>query len=558
MALTLSDLVEELNEITLTERRPQRKFNSLIREIANEPITGKLTIDSVTQTVAYTRVKSLRDGKTIKCALPQTDYTLELQVHAAEDVQKGTNAVFTFALDKFDGYSLVFYAHQVELIAADSATKKDIVQSKTPPQDPNSTTGTPVVSKHSSPNLPPKVEDPLAVFRAEALAILSKDAAKEITDTSQDQALLKQLQDESRQHLVELTRRAESHAKEDLRELDSESPQAVTNTSSSGSDQGVNAPTKSPISSQAVSNQTIPADDDILDSTNHTEHVDNLKSEVKASTNPTSTPTPETPNPPSKEKTAPPAPPNLDELLGEALGESDVPVNLELLSTIVSLQTGIPVATVAEAQKHMWMAISSPTTFGEGKSRYRFPLLGEFLVRKNGGDISLDFSSNEIETIASAKVNESVDYKQAAKYVETNSGPLIARHALALGLGTASAMGIQKAHSYMVVYRTVLLLLRIIGKGTRRIRIEDVGEFFPSMISGAKAYRFRVYPALLRATSSAFKDATVFLSNPGEAQKRFDEQPLTPNKSSELSPAGVGCVLLVGLFFAIAFWLAAT
>ena len=122
MALTLSDLVEELNEITLTERRPQRKFNSLIREIANEPITGKLTIESVTQTVAYTRVKRLRDGNTIRCALPQTDYKLELQVHAAEDVQKGTNAVFTFALDKFDGYSLVFYAHQVELIAADSAT----------------------------------------------------------------------------------------------------------------------------------------------------------------------------------------------------------------------------------------------------------------------------------------------------------------------------------------------------------------------------------------------------------------------------------------------------
>ncbi len=557
MALTLSDLVDELGKITLTERRPQRKFNSLIREIANEPITGELTIESVTQTVAYTRVKSLRDGKTIKCLLPQTDYTLELQVHAAEDVQKGTNAVFTFALDKFDGYRAVFYAHQVELIATDSATKKDVVQSETPPQDTDIPIGPDAVPNRSSTQPPSQSGDPLAVFREEALAILSKDADKEITDSSQDQALLKQLQDESRQHLVELTRRAESHAKKDVHELNTKSEQAETITSSSGSDQGVNPRTNSPISSQAVSNETT-SDENIRYSTNETEHVENLKSDVKASTTQRSLPETDKTNPISNIEKAPLKSINLDDYMDDALGESDQPVTLELLSTIVSLQTGLPIATVADTQKHMWSVLSSPTTFGEGKSRYRFPLLGEFLVRKNGGDISLDFSSNEIETIASAKVNESVDYKQAAKYVESNSGPLIARHALALGLSTASAMGIQKAHSYMVVYRTVLLLLRIIGKGTRRIRIEDVGEFFPSMISGAKAYRFRVYPALLRATSSAFKDATVFLSNPGEAQKRFDEQSLTTNKPSELSPAGVGCLLLIGLFLAIAFWLAMT
>ena len=103
----------------------RRKINSLVREIGNEPITGNLTIESVTTTVAYTRIKTLRDGKTIKCALPQSDYTLEVQIHAEEDVREGESSVFTFALDKFDGFSLVFYAHQVQAGTAESVLAKN-------------------------------------------------------------------------------------------------------------------------------------------------------------------------------------------------------------------------------------------------------------------------------------------------------------------------------------------------------------------------------------------------------------------------------------------------
>ena len=112
MALTLSDLVDELIEIQRSEKRPQRKIRALVRELSEETITGSLTVQSVAQTVAYTRVQELRDGNTIKCDLPETDYSLELQLHTDIKVQKGSTSTFSFELDKFDGYSRVVFAHQ--------------------------------------------------------------------------------------------------------------------------------------------------------------------------------------------------------------------------------------------------------------------------------------------------------------------------------------------------------------------------------------------------------------------------------------------------------------
>ena len=107
-------------------------------------------------------------------------------------------------------------------------------------------------------------------------------------------------------------------------------------------------------------------------------------------------------------------------------------------------------------------------------------------------------------------------------------------------------MGLQQAQSYLTIYRTILLILRILAKGKRRIRIDDVGEFFPSIVAGSEAYRFRAYPTLLRATSSAFKDATVFMSRRGEAQERFDSpSETTTPQNSEMDLKG--CLFLLAL-----------
>ena len=94
------------------------------------------------------------------------------------------------------------------------------------------------------------------------------------------------------------------------------------------------------------------------------------------------------------------------------------------------------------------------------------------------------------------------------------------------------------------------------AKGERRIRIDEVGEFFPSILSGQEAYRFRAYPSLLRATSSAFKDSIAFLSTSGEAQNQFDAVsqdrkvqggPETQDSSSVLK----GCLTILAVVFFI-------
>jgi len=554
MALTLSDLVDELIEIQRSEKRPQRKIRALVRELSEETITGSLTVQSVAQTVAYTRVQALRDGNTIKCDLPQTDYSLELQLHTDIKVQKGSTSTFSFELDKFDGYSRVVFAHQAEPYVLDTGKEDPAAQSDILPQDSESKPALPASPPPSTANHSPELADPLAAFRAEALATLSQTISFGTPDTTEDEARLKQLQEDSRKHLDELTQQADSHAKDNLREETVEKPAPAL---ASDSPHSKNIAEKD--SNNRSTKEAIPIATDLTETT--TGKTSQPKADVTDETLETKTAAKsdspaQTAKPIEASKVADthaPASENLEALLRDALGESDKPVTLQLLSSIVSLQTGIPADVVAHAQQAMWSQLSTPNTFGEGKDTYRFPLLGTFQVRTNGGDISLDFYSTEIDTISNAEINENVDYSQARKYVKTNSGPLIARHAFTLALSTAAAIGIKKAHGYMTVYRTIILLLRIIGKGSRRIRIEEVGEFFPSIIVGAKAYRFRVYPTLLRATSSAFKDATVFLSKPGEAQARFEHMARTASgNSTASSSSGVGCLILAGILITVA------
>ena len=553
MALPLSDLVDELIEIQRSEKRPQRKIRALVRELSEETITGSLTVQSVAQTVAYTRVQALRDGNTIKCDLPETDYSLELQLHADIQVQNGSTSTFSFVLDKFDGYSRVVFAHQVGPYVPDTGKEDPADHSDISHQDSESRPDPPASQPLSTSARAPESADPLAAFRAEALATLSQTISFGTPDTTEDEARLKQLQEDSRKHLDELTQRADSHAKDNLREETVEKPAKAL-----ASDSPHSKDIAEKDSNNRSTKEAIPIATDLTDTT--TEKTSKPKVDVTDETLETKTAAkrdsqPQTAKPMEASKPADtPAPvsDNLEALLRDALGESDKPVTLQLLSSIVSLQTGIPADVVAHAQQAMWSQLSTPNTFGEGKDTYRFPLLGTFQVRSNGGDISLDFYSNEIDTISNAEINEKVDYSQAREYVKTNSGPLIARHAFTLALSTAAAIGIKKAHGYMTVYRTILLLLRIIGKGSRRIRIEEVGEFFPSMIVGAKAYRFRVYPTLLRATSSAFKDATVFLSKPVVAQARFDHGPDASDNLANSTSSGIGCLLLAGMLITIA------
>jgi len=553
MALTLPDLVDALIEIQSSEKRPQRTIRALVRELSGEPITGNLTVNSVAQTVAYTRVKALRDGNTIKCKLPETDFSLELQLHADVNAQKGTTAPFSFELDKFDGYSGVFFAHQVEDFTPETSKEERVDRNDTASQETDTNSDLPASSPPSSPPPTPESKDPLAAFRAEALATLSQTISFGTPDTTEDKARLKQLQEDSRRHLDALTQRADSHTKDSLGDAIVDRPNTASASISPQPVETAGNASNNSATDEPVPDETHLTDDAVAERSTPNVAVEDGQLETKAAATSES----HTQNAQPIAASQPVATPaavakDLGDLLNDALGDSDKPITLQLLSAIVSLQTGIPVESVAAAQQAMWSQLSTPNTFGQGKDSYRFPLLGTFQVRKNGGDISLDFSSSEIDTIANAEVNDTVDFNQARECVKTSSGPLIARHAFTLALSTAAVIGIKKAHSYMVVYRTILLLLRIIGKGSRRIRIEEVGEFFPSIISGAKAYRFRVYPTLLRATSSAFKDATVFLSKPGKAQTRFDHGPDGQEHLTASSSSGVGCLLLAGILIAVA------
>ena len=553
MAFPFAELLTEIQHLAIHKKRPEREIRNFVRELSKRTITGSLKIASVAKTIAYTKRHTLRDGNTIKSVIPETDYIIELQLDADERVEQGGEVTCMFCLYKFDGYSKTLYGHQIE---SEASTQPDPVNSKNKAFEAANIPGSTSLSTESS--------DPLDRYQAEAFAKLSQDGPDVSFDTSYEEEMLAKLQLEAEQRFAELNNEVGEATFESQADANNEiSPASTAKTKTIDSvfseakpntllepklPEERSTPAPRGPNPDNISRADPPQEDTTpeTDGTNHSPHISKPSTVPLPGQSPTQKGQPQEETASNATDSDTDKVPILDDLIEEALGDSEPPITLKLLSAIVSGQTGIPVDTVNTIQKAMWTHLSSPATFGEGKATYKFPLLGKFTVRKDSENVSLDFASSKIEQIADATINESVTFEQAKQLVETDTGPQIARHVLPLALTTAASMGLQQAQSYLTIYRTILLILRILAKGKRRIRIDDVGEFFPSIVAGSEAYRFRAYPTLLRATSSAFKDATVFMSRRGEAQERFDSpSETTTPQNSEMDLKG--CLFLLAL-----------
>ena len=534
MAADIAILFQQLQRANSAEKRPDRAIRDYVRNITKSPYSGQLTLGKLSKTIAYAKRPELRNGHTAKVSVPETDITLEIQLFETHEAEAQSLTKLTFSVLKYDGYSKTLFAQQEpwQEITKEAHTKQQT---------------TPETDTIASNEVSPSAEDPLAKFQEEALANLSSHDTDVVSDTSEEERLLAQMQLEAANALAGLTSNLDRQIESGNEDLPAETVAASTpdhfpheneplslDDTTTG-DLEANEP---PPEKEATPNR---------DQTSHEEQTQPEK------------PTPVV-NTPVQKKEPEPAQAaetsdskqqaTLDDLMALALGDDQKPVTQDLFSAIVSLQTGIPKNTVAQIQNAMWLTLSSPETFGSGKASYQFPLLGNFTVHKHDGEFNLDFASSDISSIEAAKINEEVNFEQAKEHVESKSGPLVARHAFALALATAASLGVGQAKTYQTVYRSILLLLRIFGKGERRVRIEEIGEFFPSVIAGSAAYRFRAYPTFIRATSAAFKDAVAFASKPGEAQLEFENKQsgrINNSEPQQETNAVKGCLIFVAI-----------
>ncbi|MBA62995.1 MAG: hypothetical protein CMJ76_11575 [Planctomycetaceae bacterium] len=551
MANSLSSFFDQVKTLSKSKARPERAFRDLVRNLRDVILVGEITVERLAKTTNYTPVRELRDGKTVGVLIANPRYELEIQTTADCAATVGKPLNVALAINKFDGYSKTFYAYETHR-HEDHNTLTNLTdpEVKQPNSDDN-----PVTEAQRSHSPSAQEDDPLAVFQAEALAILSSGNIEITNDISAEEDLLSQLQRQAEDDLQEMHLDVDDSILGNTEQILTDdnpivSPPAIPTTIHQAEHTASTVESKDAQDPTPVIPTATPREEPSV-----SEAVDKNSEQVEPQpVKPIKVDAPEK----APKQTAPEstkqtiADDTLDTLLADALGDSAKPVTIELLSAIVSLQTGLPLNTVSQIQKSMWQQISTPETFGDGKKNYKFPLLGKFTVRKHDDDISLDFTSTDVKTISAAKVNDTISFHKAREHYRKKSGPLIARHAVGLAVSTAAVLGLKQAHSYLTIYRTILLLLRIIGKGERRVRIEDVGEFFPTIVTGSTAYRFRAYPTLLRATSSAFKDASVFLAKPGEAQERFDKPlPQTAPEKNDNSSA-LGCLIFLAIMIGVA------
>lgn len=537
MAADIEILFQRLQQANSAEKRPDRAIRDYVRSITKTPFSGQLTVARLSKTIAYAKRPELRNGHTAKVSVPKTDITLEIQLFENHEAEPQTQTTVTLSVLKYDGYSKTLFSQQEPWQEIEKGTAEPKLKTDTNASIADS----------------PSAEDPLAKFQEEALANLSSHDTNVVSDTSEEEKLLAQMQLDAANALAGLTsnldRQIESGNDDLPAETVAESP--PDHFPHENEPQSLDDTTIGDIEANAT-----PPEQEATPNPDETSHEEQVQPEKPTPVENTPVPIIEpepaqvTDTSDSKQQAT------LDDLMALALGDDQKPVTQDLFSAIVSLQTGIPKNTVAQIQNAMWLTLSSPETFGKGKASYKFPLLGNFTVHKHDGEFNLDFASSDISSIEGAKINEEVNFEQAKEHVESKSGPLIARHAFALALATAASLGVGQAKTYQTVYRSILLLLRIFGKGERRVRIEEIGEFFPSVIAGSAAYRFRAYPTFIRATSAAFKDAVAFASKPGEAQLEFEnKQSGRINNSEPQQDTNVakGCLIFAAIIIFI--WL---
>ena len=555
MAHALNTLFELISEANSSDKRPDREIRNLVRSTGKTAYTGSLQIENASKTIAYAKTRSLRDGVTVVTTIPETTLTLEVQLESGQPTSIGESIEVTLVLNKYDGYSNTIYAHQVSPEAVSDTSPVGSPIGHTADQSPAPATAS---------------DDPLAKFQQEALALLNSDETDVISDTSNEEDQLDELQRQAAAQLAELTGNVNDQITTGsdtvIKEVEETPSEASSVTVTSNEAESLKPQS---VENPSVAEQSVAAKPEVEEAPTTPSPSPTAETQTDSLDDNTDKAKDESQTEPAAEEQVQQEPwgsldgdapadsdATLNELLDDALSEKDEPITHQLLASIVSMQTGLPFETVKSIQHAMWLRLSTPNTFGDGKATYTFPLLGRFTVRKHEDKFNLDFASSDLGKIANATINTDVDYDTAKKSLETNSGPQIARHALALALGTASVLGVPKTHAYLTVYRSILLLLRIFGVGERRVRIEEIGEFFPSVVGGSSAYRFRAYPTFIRATSSAFADAAAFLSTPGDGQKRFEGVqtaiPTDSTKSDSEMSCLKGCLIMAGIVIGLA------
>ena len=148
-----------------------------------------MTVARLSKTIAYAKRPELRNGHTAKVSVPKTDIRLEIQLFENHEAEPQTQTKVTVSVLKYDGYSKTLFAQQEPWQEIEKAIA-----------EPELNTDTNASIAHS-----PSTEDPLAKFQAEAMANLSSHDTNVVSDTSEEEKLLSQMQLDAANALAGLT-----------------------------------------------------------------------------------------------------------------------------------------------------------------------------------------------------------------------------------------------------------------------------------------------------------------------------------------------------------------
>ena len=336
MAADIEILFQRLQQANSAEKRPDRAIRDYVRSITKTPFSGPLTVARLSKTIAYAKRRELRNGNTAKVSVPKTDITLEIQLFENHQAEAQTQTKVTVSVLKYDGYSKTLFAQQEPWQEIEKAIA-----------EPELNTDTNASIAHS-----PSTEDPLAKFQAEAMANLSSHDTNVVSDTSEEEKLLSQMQLDAANALAGLTSHLDRQIESGKDDLPAETVAEST-------------PDHFPHENetQSLADTTIedfeanatPPEQDATPNRDETSHEEQAQPEKP-------TPVENTPVPMIEPEPAQVADTSdskqqatLDDLMALALGDDQKPVTQDLFSAIVSLQTGIPKNTVAQIQNAMWL-----------------------------------------------------------------------------------------------------------------------------------------------------------------------------------------------------------
>ncbi|MBT4693597.1 MAG: hypothetical protein HOB73_09655 [Planctomycetaceae bacterium] len=222
---------------------------------------------------------------------------------------------------------------------------------------------------------------------------------------------------------------------------------------------------------------------------------------------------------------------DLDQIRREILSNQQKPIEQNVFAEVIALQTGVSVVKVREIQKQLWHAILSPSMFGTQRDVFNFFPFGDFRLLRNRNLVNMDFKSAPVKALAEHAAVEKYPHSNFDGSDAESSHPPIATHAIRIAATVAPIVGLSPPVTYDVIFETLQLLLKVFGVGKRRIRFQDVGEFFPVVLRGTLQYHFRPYRPLVRFATESFRAIISLAEQEGEGQLAFEADNGVPDRS---------------------------